>query len=71
MIENLIPKGWRFYRAENIYVGSCTIVLCRDPKARIKWLRMSEEEQKENPMYIFGRGVNFEAALKDAIGNIP
>jgi len=66
-IFDKIPKGWRFNSADCSVEGQCTIMLKRDAENTKQWLRLSNAEWKETSLYSFGRGVDFESALNEAI----
>lgn len=68
-----VAIGWRFYSAD----FSCnagdpqamkhgSVILKRDPDQVAIWHKLSERQQDEYRLYVFGHGVDFHSALQDA-----
>ena len=67
MIEQQIPKGWRFYSADfSIEDSRGRVLLVRCREQREAWHQLSEEQQEQTPLYAHGFGFSLEEAVRDA-----
>ncbi len=69
----IVALGWRFYSADfslnaSDHSGKTpgTVRLIRDTESRKVWHKLSDAEKEEIPLFVTGRGVDFQCALRDA-----
>lgn len=72
-----IVSGWKFLSADFsiLAAGGNTpgrVTLVRSPEDRVRWHQMTEEQKEDEngpELYVYGRGLTFEEALREANEN--
>lgn len=68
-IAATVPAGWKFQSADFSMPNSGRVMFMRDAAGQKWWFSLTEEEQDRIPLYVWGEGATFEAAMEDARKN--
>ena len=74
--RDAVPEGWCFCHADfSMQAGgkseTGTVSFIRDMAGRKWWHALSEEQQEDTPLYIYGNGATVQEAIDAAIAAAP